>query len=72
MPGVPSITPTSAFNLAYNDYLNGKFDLAVNGFQHFIRIFPHLADTQCPLLAGRSYGQKDYIRAMQSLEHGQQ
>ena len=40
VPGVPSITPTSAFNLAYNDYLNGKFDLAVSGFQRFIKDFP--------------------------------
>ena len=27
------ITPTSAFNLAYNDYLNGKYELSVAGFQ---------------------------------------
>ena len=40
VPGVPSITPTSAFNLAYNDYLNGKYDLAVTGFQRFIKDFP--------------------------------
>jgi len=32
MPGTPTITPTSAFNLAYNDYLDGRFELAVTGF----------------------------------------
>jgi TolA-binding protein len=54
MPGVPSITPTSAFNLAYNDYLNGKFDLAVTGFQRFIKDFPiDLADAERALLARR-------------------
>ena len=40
MPGVPTITPTSAFNLAYNDYLNGKYELAVAGFQRFVKDFP--------------------------------
>jgi len=40
VPGVPGITPTSAFNLAYNDYLNGKYDLAVAGFQRFTKDFP--------------------------------
>ncbi|HAP41373.1 MAG: tol-pal system protein YbgF [Nitrospira sp.] len=71
VPGVPSITPTSAFNLAYNDYLNGKFDLAVSGFQHFIRDFPSTSLTpNAHYWLGESYyGQKDYIRAMQSFEH---
>ncbi|MCC2641720.1 MAG: putative Tol-Pal system protein YbgF [Nitrospira sp.] len=71
VPGVPSITPTSAFNLAYNDYLNGKFDLAVNGFQRFIKDFPSTSLTpNAHYWLGESYyGQKDYIRAMQSFEH---
>ena len=71
IPGVPSITPTSAFNLAYNDYLNGKFDLAVGGFQHFIKDFPSTSLTpNAHYWLGESYyGQKDYIRAMQSFEH---
>src|SRR5690242_11769347 len=29
LAGTPGISPTSAFNLAYNDYLNGRYDLAV-------------------------------------------
>lgn len=71
MPGVPSITPTSAFNLAYNDYLNGKFDLAVGGFQRFIKDFPSTSLTpNAHYWLGESYyGQKDYIRAIQSFEH---
>src|SRR5581483_2991268 len=39
MPGTPAITPTSAFNLAYNDYLNGRYDLAISGFQRFLKDF---------------------------------
>ena len=38
-PMATGITPTSAFNLAYNDYLNGKYELAVAGFQRFIKDF---------------------------------
>jgi tol-pal system protein YbgF len=71
VPGVPSITPTSAFNLAYNDYLNGKFDLAVSGFQRFIKDFPSTSLTpNAHYWLGESYyGLKDYIRAIQSFEH---
>ncbi len=71
VPGVPSITPTSAFNLAYNDYLNGKYDLAVTGFQRFIKDFPSTSLTpNAHYWLGESfYAQKDYVRAMQSFEH---
>jgi tol-pal system protein YbgF len=71
VPGVPSITPTSAFNLAYNDYLNGKFDLAVGGFQRFIKDFPSTSLTpNAHYWLGESYyGQKDYVRAMQAFEY---
>ena len=30
---LPGLTPTTAFNEAYRDYLNGRYDLAVSGFQ---------------------------------------
>jgi tol-pal system protein YbgF len=71
MPGVPSITPTSAFNLAYNDYLNGKYDLAVAGFQRFVKDFPgtSLTPNAYYWLGESSYQQKDYVRAMQSFEY---
>ena len=71
MPGVPTITPTSAFNLAYNDYLNGKYDLAVAGFQRFVKDFPNTSLTPNAYywLGESSYQQKDYVRAMQSFEY---
>jgi tol-pal system protein YbgF len=71
VPGVPSITPTSAFNLAYNDYLNGKYDLAVTGFQRFIKDFPSTSLTpNAHYWLGESfYGLKDYVRAMQAFEY---
>ncbi len=71
MPGVPAITPTSAFNLAYNDYLNGKYDLAVAGFQRFVKDFPgtSLTPNAYYWLGESSYQQKDYVHAMQSFEY---
>lgn len=71
MPGVSTITPTSAFNLAYNDYLNGKYDLAVAGFQRFVKDFPgtSLTPNAYYWLGESSYQQKDYVRAIQSFEY---
>jgi tol-pal system protein YbgF len=71
MSGVPTITPTSAFNLAYNDYLNGKYDLAVAGFQRFVKDFPgtSLTPNAYYWLGESSYQQKDYVRAMESFEY---
>jgi tol-pal system protein YbgF len=71
VPGVPGITPTSAFNLAYNDYLNGKYDLAVAGFQRFTKDFPGTSLTpNAQYWLGESYyNLKDYSRAIQSFEY---
>lgn len=71
IPGVPTITPTSAFNLAYNDYLNGKYDLAVAGFQRFVKDFPgtSLTPNAYYWLGESSYQQKDYVRAIHSFDY---
>ncbi|HKW85922.1 MAG TPA: tol-pal system protein YbgF [Nitrospiraceae bacterium] len=70
IPGVPGITPTSAFNLAYNDYLNGRYDLAVTGFQRFLKDFPStsLAPSAHYWLGESYYNLKDYVRAMQAFD----
>ncbi len=64
------ITPTAAFNLAYNDYLNGRYDLAIVGFQRFLKDFPStsLAPRAQYWLGDSYYQKKDYVRAMQSFE----
>lgn len=71
VPNVPAITPTSAFNLSYNDYLNGKYDLAVAGFQRFVKDFPGTSLTpNAHYWLGESYyQQKDYARAIQAFEY---
>ena len=65
------ITPTSAFNLAYNDYLNGRYELAIVGFQRFLQDFPStsLAPRAYYWLGESYYSQKDYVRAIQALDH---
>ncbi|BFU90682.1 MAG: putative Tol-Pal system protein YbgF [Nitrospira sp.] len=72
-PTVPmtGITPTSAFNLAYNDYLNGKYELAVAGFQRFIKDFPGTSLTpNAQYWLGESYyNSKDYGRAIQTFDY---
>lgn len=70
IPGVPGLSPTSAFNLAYNDYLNGRYDMAVTGFQKFGRDFPtaSLVPNAYYWLGESYYNLKDYVRAMQAYE----
>ncbi|NOS78279.1 MAG: tol-pal system protein YbgF [Nitrospira sp.] len=69
--GMPGITPTSAFNLAYNDFLNGKYDLAVAGFQRFTKDFAGTSLTpNAHYWLGESlYNQKDYARATTTFEY---
>ena len=68
---VSGITPTSAFNLAYNDYLNGKYELAVAGFQRFVKDFPGTSLTpNAQYWLGESYyNLKDYGRAIQTFDY---
>jgi tol-pal system protein YbgF len=32
-----TVTPVEAYNLAYNDYLRGNYELAINGFDQFLQ-----------------------------------
>ncbi|HEY5931696.1 MAG TPA: tol-pal system protein YbgF [Nitrospira sp.] len=68
---VSGITPTSAFNLAYNDYLSGKYELAVAGFQRFIKDFPGTSLTpNAHYWMGESYyNLKDYGRAIPTFDY---
>jgi len=70
LAGTPDISPTSAYNLAYNDYLNGRYDLAVTGFQRFLQDFPStsLAPNAQYWLGESHYSMKDHARAMQAFE----
>ena len=69
--GPLGITPTSAFNLAYNDYLSGKYELSVAGFQRFVKDFPGTSLTpNAQYWLGESYfNLKEYTRAIQTFEY---
>ncbi len=69
--GPLGITPTSAFNLAYNDYLSGKYELSVAGFQRFVKDFPGTSLTpNAQYWLGESYfNLKEYARAIQTFEY---
>ncbi len=64
------MTPSSAFNLAYNDYLNGRYDLSIVGFKSFLNDYPHasLAGNALYWLGESYYRQRDYVRARQKFE----
>jgi tol-pal system protein YbgF len=42
-PGVPQPSPQRMFDTSYDDYTAGRFELAIQGFQHFIQVYPKLA-----------------------------
>jgi tol-pal system protein YbgF len=70
LPGTPDISPTSAYNLAYNDYLDGRYELAIAGFERFLKDFPGASlEPSAKYWIGEShYSQKDYAKAAQAFE----
>lgn len=70
MPGTPGISPTSAFNLALNDYQSGRYELALSGFQRFVKDFPNanLTPDAYYWLGETYYSMKDYVRAIPAFE----
>ena len=60
------LTPTAAYNLAYNDYLKGNYDLAVAGFESFLSQFPATSLTaHAQYWIGESYyNKKEYRQAL--------
>jgi tol-pal system protein YbgF len=73
LPGRPplsSLTPMEIYNLAYNDYLKGNYDLAATGFQSFLKQFPDstLAPHAQYWLGECYYSKKDYFKAIDSFD----
>jgi len=61
----------NAFDLAYNDFLNGNFDRAGIAFQHVVEDYPTTTVTaDAHYWLGESfYYQHDYIQAIKAFEH---
>lgn len=73
LPGRPplsSLTPMEVYNLAYNDYLKGNYDLAAAGFQSFLKQFPESTLTPHALywLGECFYSKKDFFNAIESFD----
>ena len=73
LPGrtpLSSLMPVEVYNLAYNDYLKGNYDLAAAGFQSFLKQFPESTPTQHALywLGECYYSKKDFFNAIESFE----
>lgn len=68
-PGV-AMTPQEAYNLAYNDYVKGNYDLALLGFQSFTQQFPSsLMVPNAYYWLGESYfSKKEFEKAIENFD----
>jgi tol-pal system protein YbgF len=64
------LPPTASYNLAYNDYLKGNYDLAIAGFESFLRQFPSTSlAAHAQYWVGESYANKrEYRPAVDAYE----
>ncbi len=67
---VSELTPTAAYNLPYNDYVKGNYDLAISGFLSFIQRYPHstLISEAVYWIAESFYHKKSYLKAAEFYE----
>src|SRR5581483_6404233 len=73
-PKGSALSPTEAYNLAYNDYLKGNYDLAIISFQNFVQQYPGSAlIPQVIYWTGESYySKRSYSKAVDYFEQVQQ
>jgi tol-pal system protein YbgF len=64
------LTPSEAYQLAYNDYLKGNYDLALMGFNNFLEQFEKtsLAPNAQYWIGESYYGKQDYLNAIESFQ----
>jgi tol-pal system protein YbgF len=67
----PGPSPQEAFNVAYNDYLKGNFQLAVSSFGLYRQQFPDspLADDALYWIGEAFYSQKKYVEAVDAFDN---
>lgn len=65
-----ALTPTASYNQAYNDYLKGNYDLAITGFEEFLKKFPGTSLTaHAQYWIGEAYyNKKAYRQAIDAYE----
>jgi tol-pal system protein YbgF len=64
------VLPTEAYNLAYNDYIKGNYDLALVGFQNYTTQFPDtsLSPDAHYWIGQIHYTKKDYRKAIEAFD----
>jgi tol-pal system protein YbgF len=69
-PPAPTMSPQEAYSMAYNDYLKGNYDLAIDGFKLYRQQFPAspLADNALYWIGECRYSQKKYEEAIDAFD----
>jgi len=66
----PTMSPQEAYSVAYNDYLKGNYDLAVEGFKLYRQQFPEspLADNALYWIGECRYSQRKFEEAIDAFD----
>ena len=69
-PPPPTISPQEAYSMAYNDYLKGNYDLAIESFKLYRAQFPGspLADNALYWIGECRYSQRKFEEAVDALD----
>jgi tol-pal system protein YbgF len=69
-PPAPTMSPQEAYSMAYNDYLKGNYDLAVDSFKLYRQQFPAspLADNALYWIGECRYSQRKYEEAIDAFD----
>ncbi|HPW16926.1 MAG TPA: tol-pal system protein YbgF [Candidatus Aminicenantes bacterium] len=69
-PRAPAVSPQEAYSVAYNDYLKGHYDLAVDGFRLYRQQFPAspLADNALYWIGECRYSQRKFEEAIDAFD----
>jgi tol-pal system protein YbgF len=69
-PPAPTMSPQEAYSVAYNDYLKGNYDLAIESFRLYRQQFPEspLADNALYWIGECRYSQRKYEEAIDAFD----
>ncbi len=69
-PPAPTMSPQEAYSIAYNDYLKGNYDLAVESFKLYRQQFPEspLADNALYWIGECRYSQRKFEEAIDAFD----
>ncbi|OGD26803.1 MAG: tol-pal system protein YbgF [Candidatus Aminicenantes bacterium RBG_19FT_COMBO_65_30] len=69
-PPAPTMSPQEAYSMAYNDYLKGNYDLAIESFKLYRQQFPEspLADNALYWIGECRYSQRKFEEAIDAFD----